>query len=164
VFARALKDIKTIKRLLTLAEHEARGTGDEAPGPEHLVLAALALPDRTAAAALAAVGADEKSLRSALTRSRHEALLSVGVEPLDEPAPGTPAPGTAPYRSTTQAQRTFQAASKLSKTTRSRRLLGAHVVAAAADECQRGTLARALRVLGVTPVELRAAALRAAGH
>lgn len=164
MLTRALKDLTTIKRLLTLAEDEARGTGDDVPGPEHLVLAALALPDGTAAAALAAVGADEESLRAALVRSRHEALLSVGVEPFDDPVSGGPAPGVGPYRSTTQAQRTFQAAARLSRTTRPRRLLGAHVVAAAADECQHGTLGRALRMLGVTPADLRAAALDVAGR
>ena len=162
MFRRALRDMRTIKRLLERAEAEARETGDELPGPEHLVLSALALPDGTAAAAFAAVGADEASLRAALTRSRHEALLSVGVEPLDVPIDGATVPGTDPYRSSAQAQLTFQRAARLSKSTGGRTLLGAHVVAAAAAEAGLGTLGRALRTLGVTPEELRAAALEAA--
>jgi ATP-dependent Clp protease ATP-binding subunit ClpA len=159
VLTRALRDMRTIKQLLTMAEDEARLTGDEVPGVEHLVLAALRLTDGTAAEALAAVGADERNLRSALDLSRHEALRAVGVEPLDEGVPAEPVPGVGPYRSTAQAQRTFQAAVELSKSGPRRGLLGAHVVAAATDECERGALGRALRQLEVTPEELQRAAV-----
>ena len=158
---RALSDVSTIKRLLTQAEREAQLTGDDLPGPEHLVLAALSLPDGTAAAALAAVGTDEESFRAALLRCREEALLSVGIEPSTD-APAEPAPGTGVYRSTYQAQATFQAAARLAKQAGSPGLRGAHVVAAAADDCERGTLRLVLRSLGVSPADLHAAALRAA--
>lgn len=48
----AARDMRTIKRLLTEAEAEARSGGDQSPGPEHLLLAATTLPDGTAARAL----------------------------------------------------------------------------------------------------------------
>ena len=160
----ALRNVKVIKQLLTTAEAEAARTDDEVPGPEHLVLAALALPDGTAAAALSALGADEAVLRAALTEARHQALLSVGVEPLTDSASVERGPAAGVYRSTAQAQQTFQQAARLSKSSRPRRLLGAHVVAAAVDESERGTLGRALRELGIAPSDLRAAALTAAGQ
>jgi hypothetical protein len=48
----AVRDMRTIKWLLTQAEAEARNGGEETPGPEHLVLAATTLPDGTAGNAL----------------------------------------------------------------------------------------------------------------
>ena len=158
---KALRNVGTIKELLELAATESGRTDDDAPGPEHMVLAALALGDGTAAAALAAVGTDERNLRAAIDRTRRDALASVGVEPLDDTSAIEPVPGTGPYRSTAPAQRTFQAAAKLSKASGSKSLLGAHVVAAAMDEAEPGTLGRALRALGVDPADLRAAALAA---
>ncbi|MBD8869432.1 Clp protease N-terminal domain-containing protein [Nocardioides donggukensis] len=163
MFLRTREELRTVKRLLTQAEDEARAMGDDLPGPEHLVLAALALPDRTAVEALIAVGVDEDALRVALSTAQEHALLSVGAQPFELPEADL-APGTGPYRSTPQAQRTFRTAAALAKAERPHRLRGAHVVAAAADESEHGTWARALWLLRVPPADLRAAALEAVRH
>jgi hypothetical protein len=42
----ALRDLRTVRALLTGAETEARRDGERTPGPEHLLLAATALPGR----------------------------------------------------------------------------------------------------------------------
>jgi ATP-dependent Clp protease ATP-binding subunit ClpA len=155
----ALRDLRTIKRLLTGAEAEARKGGEELPGAEHLLLAALALPDGTAARALGRVDVDPRRLRAAIEEVHASALAAVGVA-VEHAADGATAwhgPATGAFRSTPQAQQVFQAAVALSKTSRPSRLQGAHVVAATCD-LQHGTAARALAALGVERDRLRDAA------
>ncbi len=152
----AVRDLRTVRTLLTGAEAEARRSGEPAPGPEHLLLAAAALPDGTAAAALARVGLDPDRLRGAVEAAHADALASVGVVA----ATGEPAlrgPATGPMRSTPQAQQVFRAAVAAAKAARSP-LRGAHVVAAVCD-LERGTAARVLETLGVDRTALRGASL-----
>jgi ATP-dependent Clp protease ATP-binding subunit ClpA len=154
-----VRDIRTIKRLFTQAEAEARNSGEETPGPEHLLLAATALPDGTAAQSLERVGIDPQRLRSAIEEVHASALAAVGIEVERTPNHATALHGSATglFRSAPQAQRVFQEAVALSKTSKPRRLLGAHVVAATCD-LQYGTVARALTALGVERDRLREAA------
>ncbi|GAB3194111.1 hypothetical protein GCM10027261_11310 [Geodermatophilus arenarius] len=158
--ATAVRDLRTVEALLTGAEAEARGSGEATPGPEHLLLAATALPDGTAAAALARVGTDAERLRAAVEAAHAAALASVGVGA----ATGEPAlrgPATGPMRSTPQAQQVFRAAVAAAKAARSP-LRGAHVVAAVCD-LERGTVVRALADLGVDRARLRDAARAVSG-
>ncbi|MGY1618829.1 Clp protease N-terminal domain-containing protein [Geodermatophilus sp. SYSU D00691] len=157
----AVRDVRTIKQLLTGAEAEARAAGEDLPGPEHLLLAAAALPDGTAPRALVQVGVDPARLRAAVERAHERALAAVGVDagPVDD---GLQAPAAGPFRSTPQAQQVFQEAVRLAKSARPARLRGAHVVAAVCD-LERGTAARALTELGVDRARLRAAALAEVG-
>ncbi len=151
----AVRDLRTVRALLTGAEAEARRSGEPAPGPEHLLLAAAALPAGTAAAALARAGVDAGRLRGAVEAAHAEALASVGV--VAGPAEGAlRGPATGPMRSTPQAQQVFRAAVAAAKAARSP-LHGAHVVAAVCD-LERGTAARARAVLGVDRARLRDAA------
>jgi ATP-dependent Clp protease ATP-binding subunit ClpA len=153
-----LHDARTLKELMTRAEDEARGMGDEQPAAEHLLLAALALPDGTARRAFERVGADPDGLRDAIEAQYAGALLSVGVAaPAGLDAEPLPAPGGV-YRSSASARSAFTAASELARAKGSPGLRGAHVVAAVA-ELEHGTAARALTALGVGRAELRAAAL-----
>ena len=155
----AVRDMRTIKRLLTQAEAEARGDGEETPGPEHLLLAAAMLPDGTASRALERVGIDRQRLRTAIDQVHASALAAVGIEA--EHSPGGAAelrgPVTGAFRSTPQAQRVFQQAVALSKSMKPARLQGAHVVATICD-LEHGTVARALTGLGVDRDRLRTAA------
>jgi len=154
----AVQDVRTVKRLLTGAEAEARSVGEQVPGPEHLLLAATELPDGTAARALAAVGVGPGQLRTAIEEAHQGALASLGieVEPPTGAEPGLRGPATGVLRSTPQAQRVFQEAVALSKSTTSR-LRGAHVVVAA-SRLDHGTTARALAALGLDRDQLREAA------
>ncbi|MGY1813708.1 Clp protease N-terminal domain-containing protein [Blastococcus sp. SYSU D00820] len=157
----ALRDVRTVKALLTAAEAEGRAAGEERHGPEHLLLAATALPDGTATRALARVGVDPARLRAAVEAAHQDALAGIG---LDGGSAGGAlrAPATGVLSATPQAQQVFQAAVALSKSVRPARLRGAHVVVAACD-LERGTVPRALAALGVDRAELRAAARAEAG-
>jgi ATP-dependent Clp protease ATP-binding subunit ClpA len=152
----AVRDVRTIKRLLTEAEAEARRAGEDRPGPEHLLLAATALPDGTAARALARVGVTPEAMREAVTAAHATALAGVGVGAENQGAAALRAPATGPLRSTPQAQQVFQEAVALAKAGRSP-LRGAHVLAAACA-LERGTAVRALTAIGVDRDDLRAAA------
>ncbi|WP_199589268.1 Clp protease N-terminal domain-containing protein [Blastococcus sp. TF02A-26] len=151
----AIRDIRTIKRLLTGAETEARAAGEAVPGPEHLLLSAAELPDGTAGRALAAVDTDVAALRAAVTAVHDDALTGLGLDA--GPAPALAAPATGPLRTSPQAQQVFQRAVELSRSATPAGLRGAHVVAAAA-ELERGTAARALRRLGIERDQVLAAA------
>ena len=155
----AVQDMRTIKRLLTQAEAEARNGGEETPGPEHLLLAAATLPDGTAAHALERVGIDPQRLRTAIEEAHASALTAVGIEVERSPDHTMELRGSATgaFRLTPQAQRVFKEAVALSKSTKPSRLEGAHVVAAICD-LQFGTVPRALTALGVDRDRLREAA------
>lgn len=156
----ARHDIRTLSQLLTRAESEARADGLREPGAEHLALAALGMPDGTAARAFSAVGRDEADLRTALSDDAAQALARVGVvAPSASPREPAPAP-SGPYRARASQQELFQAA-KRAAAGRHEPLLSAHVLEAAA-ESDVGTLARALKRLGVDRTELAAAAQAAA--
>ena len=160
----AVRDMRTIKQLLTAAEAEARRGGEETPGPEHLLLAATSLPEGTAARALERFGVDAQQLRAAIEEIHERALAAVGVE--TEPgSPGTAGLHSSPsgvFRSTPQAQQVFQEAVALSKSVKPAGLTGAHVVASV-SRLEHGTAARALDALGVDRDRLREAAYAEAG-
>ncbi|MGY1622919.1 Clp protease N-terminal domain-containing protein [Geodermatophilus sp. SYSU D00965] len=158
----AVRDMRTIKRLLTQAEAEARSGGEQTPGPEHLLLAATALPDGSAARALERLGVDPQRLRTAIEEAHEGALAAVGIEDRSGGAAGLHSPATGAFRSTPQAQQVFQEAVALSKSTKPSGLKGAHVVAATA-RLQHGTTARALAALGVDRDRLREVACAEAG-
>ena len=82
--ANPVRDARTIKQLLEGAEAEATRAGEPQPGAEHLLLAALDLPDGSARRAFAAAGADPDALRDAIAAQRHgtaaRALAALGVD------------------------------------------------------------------------------------
>lgn len=151
--------MKTISALLQDAEEIARSQGTDKPAAEHLVLAALALPDGTASRALTRVGSSAEDLRSALDAQAADDLARVGISaPDDEIRAELPEP-TAPvglYRSEPSAQQLFQAAGDDARENGGS-IVGAHVLRAAAA-LEHGPTARAFRRLGIGPAELRAAA------
>jgi ATP-dependent Clp protease ATP-binding subunit ClpA len=157
------RDMRTIKTLLEGAEAEANRDGESMPGAEHLLLAALDMPDGTARRAFERVGADPSSLRQAIAEQHAEALRAVGI---DADAGAEPAGSVAPrangaYRSTGSAQSAFQAAGSLARKSHTQ-LVGAHVVLAITD-MEHGTAIRAVRSLGIDPAALAAAARDEAG-
>jgi ATP-dependent Clp protease ATP-binding subunit ClpA len=160
-----LRDMRTIKMLLEGAEAEAGRAGESTPGAEHLLLAALDLPDGTARRAFERVGADPGTLRQAIEEQHAEALRAVGIDAdagasdADAGAEGvvSAAPNTnGVYRSSGSAQSAFQAAGKLARKSGSQ-LVGAHVVLAITG-MEHGTAIRAVRSLGIDVDALTAAA------
>ena len=156
-----VKDVRTIKRLLTGAEAEARRAGESLPGAEHLLLSALELPDGSARRVFERLGADPDQLRPAIAASHAEALRAIGIEPPDDDAldPTVGVDTRAPrgvFRSNASTQSAFQAAAQLAQAEKSQ-LVGAHIVAAVA-EMEHGTAARALTGMGIDRARLAAAA------
>ena len=157
MFQNAATNTRTIKALLQGAEDRARELGDETPGPEHLLLAALGLEDGSARDALAAHGVTADGLREAIGRSHADAL---GLAQTPDARPVTTR--GAVFQSTGTLQQAFRRAAELSKKDPSsdRRFRGAHVVIAVA-ELEHGTSARVLDLLGVARDDLVASARRA---
>lgn len=154
---RRLADMRTMKQLFTLAEAEAQRADEAEPGAEHLLLAALDLPDGSARRALERAGVEPAALRDAIASQHNDALRSVGVEmqggPIDVPSAARP---RGPYRSKGSAQALFQRVTALVSAERSQ-LYGAWFVLAA-TETEHGTTARSLRRLGIDPEDLARAA------
>lgn len=156
-----LRDMRTIKELLTGAERIGRSMGDEEPAAEHLLLAAAELPDGSAGRALGAVGIDRDRLHAAILDEQAAGLVAAGIEEetareLSDLPPLEPAEGRGLYRSRPSAQEAFQAAGALARSQKER-LSGAHVVAAVAA-MEHGTVARILDRLGIDRAALAAAA------
>ena len=160
---KALRDARTIGRLLTDAEQVARRMGDERPAAEHLLIAAMAMPDGSAARVLASFDTGVAQLEDAVQEEHAAGLVAAGVDPdvaarMAEPAPILPANAPGVYRSEASAQELFQAAGAAARRA-GQRLTGAHVALAAAGVAH-GTLARALERLGIDREALRDAAGR----
>jgi ATP-dependent Clp protease ATP-binding subunit ClpA len=157
-FPRPIREFRTIRRLLGGAERLAGEMGDALPGAEHLLLAALDLPDGSARRSFERLAVDPAGLAAAIAAQHDDALRAVGVDVdgaahLDGPAP----PRRGVFRATPAGQAVFQRAVEVSGTPKPRRLLGAHVVLAV-TEMERGSTARALRLMGVDRQQLAAAA------
>ncbi len=157
----ALRDMRTIKQLLTDAERISREMGDEEPGAEHLLLAAIGLPDGTAAGALDRLGLDAERIRGALREEHADALVSVGMpraaaEGMAIPEPLGPEAAPLLYSAGPSARDAFRTAGDMARAAK-QRLGGAHVVAAVAG-IERGTMPRVFERLGVDRQGLAAAA------
>ncbi|WP_374582681.1 Clp protease N-terminal domain-containing protein [Pseudoduganella sp.] len=152
---RRLGDMATIKTLCTAAERHANAAGQQQPGAEHFVLAALELPDGSAAAALRRLQAEPSAFRAAVEQQYADALAGLGVAGASLPPPAPVAASDGLYRAGASGQALLQALAALDKA--GRPLLGAHVLLAA-SAAQQGVTARALRAMGLTPAQLAQAA------
>ena len=153
----AVSDVRTMKRLFTEAEAEARRDGQDDFAAEHLLLAALTT-DASARSALAQTGHAPEELRAALARQHEAALATVGVDAgtlLTDDAPAGDDP-TGAMTSTATGRRVFQRAREQAGAEK-RSITGAHIVLAA-TELEHGTVPRALAELGVDRSELADAA------
>lgn len=159
---RARADVSTMNGLLPAAERLARDEGLERPGAEHVLLAALDLDDRIAAAAFAEVGLDRAAVHGALRELHAEALRSIGVvaddAAIDVSLP-TAAPPTGLYRAEASARDLFQRSVAIARADGGP-LTSGHVVLAAL-EAPRGAAARALDHLGLDRERLEGIVQRA---
>jgi ATP-dependent Clp protease ATP-binding subunit ClpA len=147
---RARADIATMNTLLPAAERIAAADGLDRPGAEHLLLAALELPDGVAAEALSTVGVDRDRLHEAIRGQHAAALRGIGVDH-DEAVLDThfppPAAATGAYRSQGSLQDAFRRATALAKESHSP--IGSGQVLIAVLEPEHGSVARAFTMLGV---------------
>ncbi len=154
-----LNDIGTLKALCEGAERHALQDQQRAPGAEHFLLAALDLPDGTAGRSFERVGVDASGLPQAIQRQYAEALRPIGLDPR---IAAELAPAQAPLPSNRGAYAAAPSGEEVMQALAADRagrgpLLGADVVAKVAG-LDGGVAARALRLMGVEPAALRAAA------
>lgn len=165
-FKRRWEDVRTLTRLCTSAEQIACQQGRQKPGSEHFILAALSLPDASAAQAFAAVGITAQQFRDALAAQHADALAAIGITDVavdvDEQAP-PPAKPSALYEAEPSGQVLVQRLAETRGTRAGRVLLGADVLLAAAQE-NHTSAGRAFHKLGVSPQRLADAAQEAIGR
>ena len=151
-----IADMRTIKTLCESAERHANSLGDSEPGPEHLLLAALDLPDGLARRAFATAGVDPSQLRAGITAAHGAALAAVGADPglVAGEAPVPPREGI--YRSKGSMEAVMRALADWPRAA-GEALTGAHVAAVVASSPQ-GTAARALKAIGTDAAALASAA------
>lgn len=151
-----IADMRTIKTLCESAERHANAMGEQEPGPEHFLLAALDLPDGLARRALLRAGADPSLLRAGITAAHGASLAGAGVDPAlvadDAPVP----PGTGIYRAKGAMEAVMRSLADWPRAA-GEALNGAHVAAVLAST-RRGTTARALEAIGTDAAALAAAA------
>jgi ATP-dependent Clp protease ATP-binding subunit ClpA len=156
-----LRDMVTLKALCEAAEQHARQSGEEKPGAEHFLLSALELQDGTAQRAFERSGVDPNGLRKAIAAQYDAALRSIGVDPATLQArdndPDVVPPTRKIYDAQPSGQAVMQALAARKQEDEDKPLLGAHVVAVIA-EMKLGVAARALRIMGIDPDALAAAA------
>lgn len=159
-----LRDAGTIKALCHGAEQHALTDGQQQPGAEHFLLAALDLPDGSARRTFERMGVDPAQVRSAIAKQYEQALHHIGVDPR---ALAATAEGSQParakeglYRASPSGQALMQAlAQPGSRDRQGAPLLGAHVLAVIAT-MEQGVAARTLRTLGMELDALANAAAR----
>ncbi len=153
-----IQDIRTMNALFPAAELEAKRMGVKKPGTEHLVVAAVELPEGSARRAFERAGVDPGEFRVGIVRLRDDSTRTAGGAHIDDPDEGTPEPEPSlmPTRKSPSAQTVFKAVVDLVREEKSP-LYGAFVVMVAAGDSY-GTTAQVLRSMGVDPAVLVAAA------
>ena len=163
------RDAGTLRALHVAAEKHANSQGQREPGTEHFILAALELPDATAARAFSLLQITPDAFRSSIENQYRAALASVGL-PADSLADlggdqvAVP-PSKGLYRAQPSARSMMDVLTHdIMKTEQQRDasapLFGAHVLIAA-SAARHGVCTRTFLDLGVEPEKLRDAATRA---
>ena len=156
-FKRRLQDARTLARLCQVAENLALQQGRQKPGSEHFIVAALALPDQTAAHAFELLGVNERQFLEALAAQRSDALASVGVNAQAATSGNlpsiAPAPKSALYETEPSGQTLVKRLADTRKARAKRCLLGADVLLAAAQENFTSS-SRAFQRLGISASQL----------
>lgn len=149
-------DMRTVKNLLERADSLALAAGEQKPGAEHLVMAAIDLDDGTARRAFQRAGGDPDDFASAVEQVHVEALHNVGVGAAKVSIDASPRRRRGIHTPKGSLTTLLKDASKLAKAERSS-FLGAHLLLAAAG-LEYGTTARAISSMGVDRAALAAAA------
>lgn len=152
---RARADIALMSTVLPAAERLAHADGIPEPGAEHLLLAALDLPDGYARRAFGGVGGDVAELPIALRQGYDEALRAIGVQADDEAiGAAMPPPGDAsgPLHAQGSLQVALARAVSLAKAD-GLPVTSGHLLLAIIEP-DHGTIARALTRLGIDRASL----------
>lgn len=153
-------DMGTIKTLCEAAERIANAEHQKAPGAEHFVLAALELPDGSAARVFAKLGLSAETFHEALRALHRAALSAAGVSKeqvlgSERSVPPLPRPEDI-YRATPSGDAVLKRLAALRKRGVSGPLIGVHVLEVVST-MQHGLTARAFGLLGRDPATVMAA-------
>jgi len=149
------KDIQTMTTLCQNAEDFSRQEGDEKPGVEHFVLAALTLEDGSAQRVMKQFEVDVAHLQRAIQQQHADALQKIGLDNEILTLETQPITSSKPlvYPAKSSVQELIQSLATNNKS-RCTPLLGVHILEAALN-FEHGTLARSLKWLNITPSKLR---------
>ena len=154
------RDMGTIKTLCEAAERIANAEQQKAPSAEHFVLAALELPDGSAARVFRKLGLSAETFHEALRELHRAALSAAGVSKeqilgSERSVPPLPQPGDI-YRATPSGDAVLKGLAALRKRGVTAPLTGVHVLEVVAA-MQHGPTARAFNLLGRDPTSVMAA-------
>ena len=151
------RDMGTIKTLCEAAERIANADQQKAPGAEHFVLAALELPDGSAARVFAKLGLTAETFHEALRAVHRSSLKAAGVSDAqiwnsEQSVPPLPQPGDI-YRAAPSGEAVLKGLAALRKRGVAGPLIGVHVLEVVAA-MQHGPTGRAFAVLGRDPASV----------
>ena len=143
------RDMKTISKLISGADEEAKCIGEEKPGAEHYILSALNLEEGSAKRVFNRIGTDPNKFREAIKKQYNEALSSIGInQEAGEIAPEPIESNKLLHNSQPSGNELMKSLYALKQKDKGCPLLGAHVIGVAA-KMEHGVAARALKVMGV---------------
>jgi len=154
------RDMGTIKALCEAAERIANAEQQKAPSAEHFVLAALELPDGSAARVFRKLGVSAEIFQEALRELHRAALSAAGVSKeqilgSERSVPPLPQSGDI-YRAAPSGQAVLKGLVALRKRGVTGPLIGVHVLEVVAA-MQNGPTAWAFNLLGRDPATVLAA-------
>jgi len=150
------QDARTIMKLSLDAEKRALQEGQQHPGAEHYMLAALDLPDGSARRVFARIGADPDAYRAALADRHAAALNAIGLHATDAGGSAAPAAATALFDAQPSGQSLMQSLPELQRRLPAP-LCGAHVLLAVAAMAH-SAAGRAFKAIGIDLQALGSAA------
>ena len=160
--SRRFRDMGRLTKLFNEAERLANEEGRAEPGAEHMVMAALCLPeDDSARRALASLGGTPEGFRAAVEQQYADALEAIGIAtpPFadEDPAPAPAARKKGLYRGSRSLEDLMEAvtADKASRSTAA--MISAEIILGA-TRAQSGVVARAIARMGLEREQLADAA------
>ncbi len=148
-----LNEMKTINQLIPGADAQANALGEETAGAEHYVLAALELEEGSAKRVFAALNINAENYRDAINKQYDQALDAVGIDAETVSIEPVTSKKLLPV-SHPSGRQLMKSLHALKKNDKDRPLLGAHVLAVAA-EIKHGVVARAFKELNIEPSDLK---------
>ena len=152
-----IEDMKTISKLCLGAEKYANEYGQQKPGAEHFMLAALDLQDGSARHVFERLAVNPDAINQAIKDQHNNALASIGIVDekikLDVKSAAALKPSGKLYDTTPSGKTVMQKIYQNNKS-RNTRLIGAHVIEVISS-MEYGIAVRALQTLGVDLVTLK---------
>ncbi len=152
-------DVKTVGALAHGAEEWASRLGEERPGEEHFLLAAMDLKDGAARRVFAEFGVATDSIARAIDQQHADALKSVGISEetnVAMPISGSTCPPRPIYSAQPNVGQFMRELQAVRTSSQSMPLTSLHVLQVLVRR-QRGTVFRTLRRLGIGGKELQVA-------